>query len=129
MVTIACFSLPIDAQIARAKLESEGIPAYVADEHTINMQWLYSDAMGGVRLQVPTSCVERARSLLQETNADELVSDIDNSTPCCPFCGSQNLQAITEGKRMAFGAFLLIGFPLWPFRHKQQCSNCGKTFR
>ncbi|OVZ14779.1 hypothetical protein CDO47_30295, partial [Pseudomonas aeruginosa] len=27
-----------------------------ADEHTINMQWLYSNALGGVRLQVPMVC-------------------------------------------------------------------------
>ena len=43
MVTIATFSFPYEAQIARAKLDSEGIPATVADEHTINMQWLYSN--------------------------------------------------------------------------------------
>tara|TARA_R100001143_G_scaffold755_1_gene2242 strand:- start:4968 stop:5165 length:198 start_codon:yes stop_codon:yes gene_type:complete len=46
--TVATFSFPHEAHIARAKLESEGIPALVADEHTINMQWLYSNALGGV---------------------------------------------------------------------------------
>lgn len=36
-VVVASFSFPHDAQIARASLESAGIPATVADEHTINM--------------------------------------------------------------------------------------------
>ena len=44
--TIATYSFPYEAQIARARLDSEGIPAFVADEQTINMQWLYSNALG-----------------------------------------------------------------------------------
>ena len=48
-VVISKYSFPLDAHIAKASLESEGIPAYIADEHTINMQWLYFDALGNVR--------------------------------------------------------------------------------
>ncbi|MDZ4299014.1 MAG: DUF2007 domain-containing protein [Moraxellaceae bacterium] len=64
MITVARFSLAIEAHIARAKLESEGIPAFVADEHTVTAQWLYSNAIGGVRLQVPDSYVESSGKLM-----------------------------------------------------------------
>ena len=64
LTTIGRFSHPLEAQIARARLEAAGIPAFVADEHTINMQWLYSNALGGVRLQVPMVCREDAVALL-----------------------------------------------------------------
>lgn len=63
MMTITTFSLPIEAQIAWAKLDSEGIPAFVADEHTINAHWLYSNALGGVRLQVPNGFAEQAHNI------------------------------------------------------------------
>lgn len=38
--------LPIRSQIARSRLESEEVPTFVAKEHTVNMQWLYSSALG-----------------------------------------------------------------------------------
>lgn len=65
LTTVARFDFPYEAQIARAKLEAAGLPAYVADEHTNNADWLYSQALGGVRLQVPSSAVEQAIALLQ----------------------------------------------------------------
>lgn len=58
--TISTYTFPYEAQIAWAKLDSEQIPALIADEHTINMQWLYSNALGGARLQVPEEYVESA---------------------------------------------------------------------
>ncbi len=41
LVTIATFSHPTEAHIPRARLESEGIWAFLADEHTIGANWLY----------------------------------------------------------------------------------------
>jgi len=66
LTTIASYSFPYEAHIARAKLESEGIPAFVADEHTISMQWLYSNALGGVRLQVADNLRDAALKILNE---------------------------------------------------------------
>ena len=40
LIVVARFSLPYEAQI-RASLDAAGIPAFIADEHTINMNWLY----------------------------------------------------------------------------------------
>lgn len=71
LVTISRYSFPHEAHVARALLESEGIPVFLADEHTITMQWLYSNALGGVRLQVPEAFVERAVALLQELENSE----------------------------------------------------------
>ncbi|MGG4603753.1 DUF2007 domain-containing protein [Paenalcaligenes sp. Me131] len=66
LVTISRYSFPHEAYVARALLESEGIPVFLADEHTITMQWLYSNALGGVRLQVPETFAARAVELLAE---------------------------------------------------------------
>jgi hypothetical protein len=48
--TVATFSKPEEAHLFRTRLEAAGIPAYVQDEHLIQMDWLYSNAIGGVRV-------------------------------------------------------------------------------
>ena len=72
MVTVGSYTYPFEAHVARGRLEAEGIPAYVADEHTINMYSLYSVAMGGVRVQVPDEYAERARAILQSAEPGNL---------------------------------------------------------
>ena len=126
MITIATFSFPHEAHIARAKLESENIPAVVADEHTINMQWLFSNAMGGVRVQVPESFVAQAKQILATDFSDSVVAEQGQDKLHCPNCGSENVEFIVKGKRIAFLVFLAIHFPLWPFKRKIQCHQCGE---
>lgn len=64
------YSLPYEAHLGRARLESEGITAVVADEHTISMQWMLSDALGGVRLRVQEADLARAEEILSEDRSD-----------------------------------------------------------
>lgn len=45
LVTVARYSFPHEAYIAKSSSEAEGIPVFVADEYTINMEWLYSNAL------------------------------------------------------------------------------------
>lgn len=46
---VATFSFAHEAHIAKIPLEAAGIPFFITDEHTLNMQWLYSGALGRVR--------------------------------------------------------------------------------
>ncbi|WP_019612891.1 DUF2007 domain-containing protein [Psychromonas ossibalaenae] len=124
-VVAAKFSFPLDANIAKANLESVGIPSFVADEHTVNMQWLYSDAMGGVRLFVPEEYLQEARNVLSEDFSDAVDSLYDSKPESCPHCGSQNIEPHTKGKRPAFLVFILAGFPLFFYKHGLRCSQCG----
>lgn len=55
LVTIGRYNTPYEANMVKSLLESAGIPAFVADEHIIGMNWLYSNALGGVKVQVPDS--------------------------------------------------------------------------
>ena len=43
-IVVKTFSFPYEAQIAKTQLEAFGIPAYIENEHTINMDWFYSNA-------------------------------------------------------------------------------------
>jgi hypothetical protein len=52
------------AHAIRVRLEAEGIPVFLFDEFTINMDWLLSNAIGGVKVQVPEPYLERARNIV-----------------------------------------------------------------
>lgn len=145
MITIARYSFPHEAQIARAKLESEGIPVFVADEHTVSVNWLLSSAVGGVRVQVPREYVAKATYILErddsaavEADLDRIIEDAEDSgaeagpdwqeppTPC-PVCGGETEQ-VMRGRKPAFLSWLLLGFPLGRLRRKRQCKACHRQF-
>jgi len=67
LVTVATFMYPAQAHVARGRLESEGIRAFVADENLITMNWLYANTIGGVKLQVSAADADRARAILEQT--------------------------------------------------------------
>jgi len=125
-VVAASFSFPHEAQIARASLEAAGIPAVVADEHTINMQWLYSNALGGVKVLVPKECEEEAKLILAGDFSEEVEEATASLAPVCSACGSKNIEPFTKGKRSAFVVFLLLGFPLFFYKHGYRCIECGE---
>jgi hypothetical protein len=66
VVTVATFWNPVEAHVLVARLEGAGIRAFVADEQTVTMDWLLANAVGGVKVQVAESDLERARQVLAE---------------------------------------------------------------
>ncbi|MDF1780863.1 MAG: DUF2007 domain-containing protein [Alcanivoracaceae bacterium] len=123
LVKVASFSFPHEAHIAKASLEAAGIPAFVADENTVNMHWLYSNAMGGVRVLVARASLAEAQRILDGDYSEEL--EDGEPLDSCPACGSFNVAAYTKGKKPAFLVFLLLGFPLFSYQHGHKCNDCG----
>lgn len=129
LVTVASYSFPHEAHLAKARLEAEGIPVFVADEHTVNMQWLYSNAIGGVKVQVPLRFAEEAKDILTRDYSDLVEEEFGEEKVACPKCGSTDVEPFTRGKRPAFVVFLLLGFPLFFYRHGIRCKSCGNFSR
>lgn len=127
LITVARYSLPYEAHLARARLEAEDIPAFVMDEHTINMQWLYSNALGGVRLQVPQGFEADAAAVLAENREPDLEDLEPPSTTRCPYCGSCDTHYHQIGRQCAFLVFLGLQFPLFPVRAGIRCETCGQV--
>jgi hypothetical protein len=125
LTTIASYSFPYEAQIAKAKLDSECIPAFIADEHTINMQWLFSNALGGIRLQVPEVFVQQAIELLAEDFSEDVHLEQGGDTISCSVCGCLNMEPYQVGKRWAFLVFIGLSFPLFPVKNTLRCRECG----
>lgn len=52
MITVASFSKPEDAHMLRLRLEAAGVPAFVQNEQMAQIAPMYSDATGGVLVQI-----------------------------------------------------------------------------
>jgi len=63
LVTVRTFSTPWEAQIAQARLGSEGLHSLIANEHVIRMVAL-SNAVGGIQLKVREQDAEAAAAVL-----------------------------------------------------------------
>ena len=123
--TIARFSTMLDAHIARSKLEWVGIPAFVADEHLVTAQWFYSNAIGGVRVQVPDLFTEEALAVLDEDWSENLAQEYNLEKRLCSKCGAGEMEFFQFGRRAAYACILLFGFPLLPLSEGAKCSVCG----
>jgi hypothetical protein len=65
LVMVARIYDPLEAEMLRGRLESEGIPAMVADTQTAQVNPFYKLAIGGVRVMVPEAHMVRAREIVR----------------------------------------------------------------
>lgn len=79
-VTIATYDKSIDAHIALGRLAAEGIEGVLFDEQMVQMDWLYSIAIGGIKLRVARSDANAAMQVL-ETDYSHALDDVDLGNP------------------------------------------------
>jgi hypothetical protein len=65
LVTIATFDQAAQARLAKNALDEEGIQSAVNDENLVAMDWLLSNAVGGVKVQVWEEDADRAVAVLE----------------------------------------------------------------
>lgn len=80
LVTVAVFGAPYEAEMAKGELEAHGIPVFILDQFTIGANPLYSNALGGIKLQVPASCAEVAQQIIsaQAPQGNETTQNIES---------------------------------------------------
>lgn len=102
--TIAVFTYPTEIFVAKAFLESHGIECFVKDEMTIQVHNFYSNAIGGIKLQVTEKEHEKARTLLiqngfineeEQTGEDQndFILKLDRITSKIPIINSLKFSA------------------------------------
>ena len=84
LVTIAVYVSPHEAGMAKGELEAYGIPAFVADEFAIGANPLLSNALGGIKVQVPAKFVEEARQILSAEAPPGAADDVNAGHPDNP---------------------------------------------
>ncbi|HTR31451.1 MAG TPA: DUF2007 domain-containing protein [Puia sp.] len=66
-IAIRSYDNYVYAHIVLARLQDTGINCHLKDEYTISIDPLLSPALGGIKLMVAESQVERALEILNET--------------------------------------------------------------
>lgn len=114
---IATFGTIAGAELARSALVAAGIEAEIADEEMVGINWLYSNALGGVKLVVPGEDAERALEILTNAaSADDSLPEMPESLAAppaqpdvCAECGSSESTRLNRLLVFAMLALLMYG--------------------
>ena len=134
LITITSYSEPIEAYIVKGRLEAEGIPAFIANEHHISLSWYLSHALGGVKIQVHIKDKNKAEEILSSLKSGEYeeelkneIKNIENNN--CPNCGSASYVSKFSLPLLLL-VWLSLGlaviFPIRRSNHK--CKKCGSKW-
>ncbi len=129
LATVGRYRDMAEAVVMRMVLEDAGIECFLRDENTIGIDWLLSNAVGGMRLQVAAKDEAAAREVLSQPIPAEFELDTgeDFVQPVCPKCGSLDVIA-NDPDRKVLAASMLIGVPI-PHRRPSgvewRCMSCG----
>ena len=99
LVTVAAFREPWEAHMFCARLQAEGIPALIAHENHSWNNWPISNALGGVKVQVPAAELEAAPAVeraCRDGDYYNMIADASVDEPDgfkCPNCGSHEIRS------------------------------------
>jgi len=111
-ITVTTCELPAQADVLRVALENEGITVLLENYNTVATNWLWQNAVGGIRVNVPTDQVEKAKQFLQ-ANPGVL--------------RAPEYFAKDSAEKEVGETCLACGAPMSPSEDK--CSQCGWTFQ
>lgn len=75
LVTIATFDQAAQARLAKNLLDEAGIRCAVTDETLVAMEWMLSNAVGGIKVQVWEEDADRALDLLEQKLGEEAAEE------------------------------------------------------
>ena len=118
MKTVASFLTVAEAHVALTRLHSAGLDAVIRDEFMVTFDWLCSNAIGGVKIEVVEEDVAAAREILALPASEEGVIH-------CPHCGSHDTRVRVLS---VWGAICLaLKLPIPMTRAIVDCRRCAKT--
>ena len=115
-----------DAFLYGSILDSAAIECFLGDENMIRMDWLWSNFLGGFKLNVRRADTAEAASLLDQSVPEKF--DVEGvgeyQQPCCPNCQSLNVSFQGGNKpvdymRALFGGPVRLHLSIW------ECGSCG----
>lgn len=125
MKTVAAFSHAHGAHLVRGRLEAEGLSAFVGDENLIGLNWMYSQAVGGVKVWVADVDYEAALRVLGADHSlrpEEIHAD-GPEEEYCPSCGSAAIER--PYSRWSLISSLILAVPVFFRKKYQECARCG----
>lgn len=132
LITIAQYRDLPQAGLDKSRLEAQGLTCFLDNEFTIGVNWLYSTALGGVKLKVLEVDVAQAKQILQEddkgtTEAGHVEEDLPLEN-VCPSCGATEIETRNYTRKFA-AMSLLLSLPLFFFLKRYRCKGCGRRWK
>jgi Putative prokaryotic signal transducing protein len=131
LTTVTRFRDPWEAEMLCGLLDNEGIPAMTAFDRHIWVNWPISNALGGVRVQVPSEEYEAALRVWRDVQSGEYEAELERrfgpvERLRCPACGSGEVscQVSIPMALLAGMLGLLVGAIFPPRKTVCECRNC-----
>lgn len=127
-VVIRSFRDLFEAQVAKAFLDGADIESFLADDNLVRMDWLVSNAIGGVKLLVREADVADALTVLDQPIPESFEVDGvgEYTQPRCPQCGS--LDVNFGNQPLVYGS-LFDSNPVPTPIHGWYCQKCSHTWQ
>jgi hypothetical protein len=128
-VTVGVYTMPYEADLVWSLLEAFEISVYPSDYHTIYIDWLYSNALGGIKLRVSEADAADAQEVITGALAEGEKLQPTYSEGACPHCGYSDTAPVVRGRGLAIISLFFLNLPLFLPWTRLRCSICGHTWR
>jgi hypothetical protein len=126
MVTIRNFRDLPTALLAKGSLDSAGIDCVLVDDNVVRLDWFWSNAIGGIKLEVDAENVEAANEILEQPIPDGF--DVEGigeyRQPHCPQCQSLDV-TFKELNRPVSYITVWLHVPIPVYRRAWRCLSCN----
>ncbi len=127
LVKFKFYETALEANRDKQILAESDIQSFIANEQTIQSDWLLSQALGGIQLQVFEDDFEKAEKILADYHEnDKFALEVEHTVEnpafdfVCPKCGSNHIYR-DDSSTSFFGISLLSS-------HKFVCYYCENEF-
>ncbi|RMZ59243.1 DUF2007 domain-containing protein [Chryseobacterium nematophagum] len=127
LITFQFYETALQANREKQILAENGINSYIANEQLIQSDWLLSQAVGGIQLQVFEEDIEKAKQILQEyKDNNEFSLEVEHTIEnpkfdfVCPQCQSNHIYR-DDSATSFFGISILTSRTFI-------CYYCGNNF-
>jgi hypothetical protein len=141
IVVYESFIDPIKANVVKGLLDSYGIECFLSDENMVTLNAMYSQAIGGVKLNVFEKDIDRINTLLKAENIETETfpsGEKDEIGMVCPKCNSTNVGYGGSVKKkfglwsaLIFSLISIFVFVSYPFTQRKayHCFECDHELR
>ena len=132
LVIFKTFDNPIAAHNLKNRLEVEEIASYIFDEHTIGLNPLYSNALGGIKVKIAKQDLAKAQLVLDAIESNSYLEQSEELLHC-PNCNSTNINTDYRDFKNLKGivsfivSIALMVYPIY-FKRKCKCDDCNLEF-
>jgi hypothetical protein len=121
-----------EALVARSKLDSQEVWCVLAHDNIVRLDWFWSNAVGGVWLQVADDDAEYAMSVLAEEIPATFTAEETGEAyqqPECPTCHSRDVAFEPLYRGIALFFLGLVPLPVWIPKKSWSCGDCGHDWK